>query len=84
MKCLGLFLPFHGRVRQNLHIDAVNLVASEASCQELGLDLGVEFVVDYIGEHMVHGVVKVKMLERVDIKVHLVVLAQAVVVYSQK
>ena len=33
---------------------------------------------------MVHRVIKMKMLESVDVEIHLVVLAHPVVVYSQK
>ena len=79
---ISLSLPLDGRVRKDLNVDAVDPVAPETSSQKPGLDLSVEFVVDHIRVHMIHGVVKVEMLEGVDIKVHLVVLAQPVVVYS--
>lgn len=71
-------------MRQNLDIDPVDLVTLETAAEKFFLDLPVELIVDDVRERVVHGVVKMEMLECVDIEVHLVVLAHPAVVDSKQ
>ena len=72
-----------GRAAYKLYVDALDLIAPESLSSQMRLDHCYELVIYHILENMVLLIVQMHMLECVDIKVHLVVGTESIVINAQ-